>query len=65
MYGLLPDVNKHINSVGDIFQDDDMGILMDEMSIFNLKFVKRNEERAPTDYIARRKPCRDFEKYEL
>lgn len=37
---------------------------MDESSIFDLKFVKRNEDRAETDFVARRKPCPDFHKYE-
>lgn len=63
-YGLLPETESKIKSINDIFNDDDLGILMDESSIFDLKFVKRNEERAETDFVARRKPCPDFHKYE-
>lgn len=63
-YNLLPETESKIKSINDIFNDDDLGILMDESSIFDLKFVKKNEERAETDFVARRKPCPDFDKYE-
>lgn len=63
-YSLLPETESKIKSIRDIFNDDDLGILMDESSIFDLKFVKRNEDRAETDFVARRKPCPDFDKYE-
>ncbi len=63
-YKLLPEGEPKIKSINDIFNDDDLGILMDESSIFDLKFVKKNEDRAETDFIARRKPCSDFYKYD-
>lgn len=63
-YGLLPETESKIKSINDIFNDDDFGILMDESSIFDLKFVKKNDERTETDFVARRKPCPDFHKYE-
>ena len=63
-YNLLPEVNKKIESIEDIFKDDDLGILMDESNIFDLRFVKRIEERSEIDYMARRKPCANFAIYE-
>lgn len=63
-YNLLPEVDSKVKSLKDIFDDDDLGILMDESSIFDLKFIKKNEDRAETDFVARRKPCPDFDKYE-
>jgi hypothetical protein len=63
-YNLLPEVDSKIKSLKDVFNDDDLGILIDESSIFDLKFVKKNEDRAETDFVARRKPCPDFDKYE-
>jgi hypothetical protein len=63
-YNLLPEVDSKVKSLKDIFDDDDLGILMDESSIFDLKFVKKNEDRAETDFVARRKPCPDFDKYD-
>ncbi len=54
---------KEINSVEDIFADDDLGLLDDGPdSIFNLKNVSL--ERAEPDFVARRKPCKDYSKYE-
>lgn len=57
---------KEINSVTDIFEHDDLGILDDGETeeLFDLKHVPSAEEREKADFIARRKPCKDFEKYE-
>ncbi len=56
-------VVKEINSVEDIFADDDFGLLGDtEDSIFNIKHVK-TDKRAESDFVARRKSCKDFAKY--
>ena len=63
-HNLLPLTESKIKSIVDIFNDDDLGILIDESSIFDLKFVKKNDDRAETDFVARRKPCPDFHKYE-
>jgi hypothetical protein len=49
-------------SVEDIFLDDDLWILEDTSDIFNLKFVKPIDRSNP-DYVARRKPCPNFEDY--
>ena len=56
-------VVKEINSVEDIFADDDFGLLGDsDDSIFNIKHVKA-DKRAESDFVARRKACKDFAKY--
>lgn len=56
-------VVKEINSVEDIFADDDFGLLGDsDDSIFNIKHVKA-DKRADSDFVARRKSCKDFAKY--
>lgn len=53
-----------INSIDDILSDDVFGLLGDERSedIFTLKHVPK--EREQTDFVAQRKPCKDFDKYE-
>jgi hypothetical protein len=62
-YGLLqpPPVPE---SIADIFEDDDLGILKDEdaSEIFQLKHVP--EKLDMPDYIAQRDPCNDFERFE-
>lgn len=63
-YNLLPERESKVHSINDIFKDDDLGILMDESSIFDLKFVKRSDDRVETDFVARRKPCNNFQEYE-
>ena len=62
-FNLLPKEAKEINSLKDIFEDDDLGIFEnDKDNIFNLKFVSK--ERAQIDYIARRKICKNFYEFE-
>lgn len=78
IHNLLPDVVTHhtkerqtkikesqkINSIDDIFSGDSMGILdIDDAGIFDIKNIPK-EERAEADFVARRKPCKDFKKYE-
>jgi hypothetical protein len=56
---LLKQKTKQIKSIEDIFEYDELGIFEnDENSIFNLKYIPK--ERAEADFIARRKPCKDF-----
>lgn len=53
-----------INSIDDILNDDSLGLLEDVgNSIFDLKYVKPKSIDMP-DYVAKRKPCKDFEKFE-
>jgi hypothetical protein len=56
-------VEKEINSINDILSNDSLGILeSDAESIFELKHVQK--ETTMPEYVARRKPCKDFKNYE-
>jgi hypothetical protein len=62
-YDLLRKEVKEIKSLKDVFEDDDLGILeSDADSIFNLKHVPKEIEMP--DYIANRKPCKNFKEFE-
>lgn len=64
-YGLLNTSIKEINSVNDIFESDELGILNDaEEDIFNIKNIPKYEQRKSPDYVAHRKICKDFKQYE-
>lgn len=66
-FGLLKAEQKPITSLDDIFQDDEFGLLdkADE-SLFQIEHVPVIvPEREDPDFIARRRPCVDFEQYEL
>jgi hypothetical protein len=65
-YDLLTFVKKPIESVDDIFKTDDLGILdEDTEDLFELKNVPKFKERESADYVARRKTCKNFDKYEI
>lgn len=56
---------KEINSLDDILGDDSLDILGgDDAGLFDFKHTPKDYERAQTDFVARRKPCKDFDKYE-
>ena len=62
-HNLFGVVIKEINSIEDIFSDDDFGMFDDdEDDLFTLKHIPK-EINMP-DYIGRHKPCKDFEKFE-
>ncbi len=62
-YNLLRKEVKEIKSLKDVFEDDYLGILeSDADSIFNLKHVPKEIEMP--DYIANRKPCKNFKEFE-
>lgn len=64
-YHLLPVEQKELNSVHDLFANDDLGILENEdENLFQLQHVPEYKERESTDFVARRKSCKDFAKYE-
>lgn len=64
-HNILSIESEDINSVDDILNDDEFNDLFgDEDDIFELKHVKSAAERQKTDFFARRKHCKDFEKYE-
>jgi len=56
---------KEINSIDDIFNDDSLDVLDDDSEgLFDFKHTPKDLERANADFVARRKSCKDFEKYE-
>jgi hypothetical protein len=67
-HDLLGEIIVEINSVDDILNDDDLGILdTDEaLEIFKIKNIPTPDERAETDFTARRKAMKDkdFVSYE-
>jgi len=65
VYGLLNFTPKEITSLGDVLNDDVLGILGDDdTGLFELKHVTKFTERESADFVAKRKPCRDFNNYE-
>ena len=67
-YNLLGNVTVEINSIDDILNDDEFGLLdTDEtLEIFKLKNIPSSKDREETDFVARRKPIKekDFFQYE-
>lgn len=58
-------VKKNPESIEDIFEDDDLDLLQEEdEGLFDFKHVPKETERASADFVARRKPCKNFEKYQ-
>lgn len=56
---------KEISSIDDILGDDSLDILGgDAEGLFDFKHTPKEDDRANADFVARRKPCDDFEKYE-
>ncbi|MCF6333272.1 MAG: GIY-YIG nuclease family protein [Draconibacterium sp.] len=56
---------KEINSIDDLLSDDSLDILGgDSEGLFDFKHTPKDYERAQADFVARRKPCKDFDKYE-
>ena len=55
-----------INSIDDILNDDAFGLLGgdDSDDIFTLKHIPKQKETTMPDYVASRKPCKEFDKYE-
>jgi hypothetical protein len=56
---------KELTSLDDIIGDDSLDILGgDDAGLFDFKHTPKDYERAQADFVARRKPCKDFDKYE-
>lgn len=54
-----------ISSIDDILNSDTLGILEDDAEdLFRFRHTPLEYERAQADFVAQRKPCKDFEKYE-
>ena len=64
-YGLLQVKQKQINDIDDIFNDDDFNLLDGDEGLFDFTHTPKDYERASADFVARRKPCKDFDKYEM
>lgn len=63
--GLLVPVEKKVFTIEDILDNDPLGLLdEDDMGLFDFDLVQRPDERASTDFVARRKATQNFEKYE-
>lgn len=67
-HNLLGHVEMEKQSIDDILNDDDLGLLETDkdLDIFKFKHTPKPEDRAETDFVAQRKPIKekDFEKYE-
>ena len=65
IYGLLHNHKQEINSFDDIFNDKIFSLLnSDTEGLFDFKHTPKEYDKANTDFIARRKPCKNFKKYE-
>lgn len=65
IYGLLRNEKLEINSFDDIFNDKIFSSLnSDTEGLFDFKHTPKEYDKANTDFIARRKPCKNFKKYE-
>ena len=60
---LLGEIKK-VNNVQDVLENDPLGLLnvKDDQELFDIKNFKLNN-RDKTDFVARRKPCKDFHKF--
>jgi hypothetical protein len=64
-YGLLKTEKKEIESFDDILGDDSLDLLGDnEEGLFDFKHTPKEDARANADFVARRKPCKDFDQFE-
>jgi hypothetical protein len=67
-HNLLGYVEMEKQTIDDIFNDDDLGLLEPDkdLDIFKFKHTPRPEDRAEADFVAQRKPMKekDFAKYE-
>jgi len=67
-HNLLGYVEMEKQTIDDILNDDDLGLLDadNDLDIFRFKHTPRPEDRAEADFVAQRKPLKEkeFEKYE-
>lgn len=55
---------KKIESIDDIFSDDQLDLLGGDQGLFNFNHTPKDYDRAQADYVAKRRPCKDFHLYE-
>lgn len=65
-HSLLKVGAKDIDTVSDIFKDDDLDLLsIEDSSILNIKNVPEiRQDRSDPDFVAQREVCADFDQYE-
>ena len=63
-HNLLQIKLKKLETIDDILNDERFGIFNTDDDIFNLKHVSSSKARDQADFIARRKKCQNFDKYE-
>jgi hypothetical protein len=64
-YGLLKVEKKEVNSIEDILGDDMLDLLGgDDEGLFDFNHTPKDFQRAESDFVARRKPCKDFDQFE-
>ncbi|PZX20124.1 T5orf172 domain-containing protein [Breznakibacter xylanolyticus] len=64
-YNLLQSAKQELISIDDIFSDNTFDLLnTDSEGLFDFKHTPKEYERASAEFVARRKPCKDFKKYE-
>ncbi len=63
-FNLLEEQAKELQSVKDIMEDDDLGILDDPTGIFSIKQEALIRHRKSAEFVAQRKACKDFDEFE-
>jgi hypothetical protein len=64
-FNLLQKKEIEYETLDDILENDDLGLFDDDSEgLFEFKHVQRVEDRASADFVARRRPCKDFSEYE-
>jgi hypothetical protein len=64
-FDLLKFEETEINSIDDILNDDFLSTLIgDDEGLFDFKHTPNKKDINKTDFVARKKPCKDFDKYE-
>ncbi|MDB4606319.1 hypothetical protein OAH04_00820 [Crocinitomicaceae bacterium] len=60
-------IDNKEDGLDDIFDDDDLNILGDSNpeGLFDFKHTPKDYQRAAADFVARRKKCENFDKYEF
>lgn len=56
--------SKKIETIDDIFSGDQLGLLDDDLGLFEFKHTPKEIDRAQTDFVAQRRPCKNFVQYE-
>jgi len=64
-HNLLKTASKEIDTVSDIFEDDDLDLLsIEDSSVFKIKNVPEiRQDRSDPDFVAQREICADFDQY--